>query len=164
MNNSSENTPEMIQPTTAAPNSAPESAQTAVAPATTPFIDPKLISAIIMVESSDEQHPNGNDNAEGDMGLANHAYGCMQIRQGVCDDVNNHFGTHYTSEQCLGNRNLSIQLFCQYYIVHNTLITDEDRAKGWNGGSGWKKLYGKPGYERYTKNLDDYWTKIQKYL
>lgn len=127
-------------------------------PIVLPFIDPKLVQAIIEVES------DGNDNAIGDLHLTDHAYGCMQIRQGVVDICNIHLGTHYKSQDCLGNRNLSITLFTEYFHIFTGLTTDEDRAKAWNGGAGWKQYYGKPNYEKYTENLNDYWTKVQKYL
>lgn len=122
------------------------------------FGDNALLNATIEVESG------GNDNAIGDLTLTNHAYGCLQTRQGVVDDVNKYLGTNYKAQDCHGNRNLSILIYNTYWKVHTALVTYEDRAKGWNGGPGWKSLYGKPGHETYTKNLDIYWEKIQRYL
>lgn len=114
-----------------------------------------LIDAMIQVES------RGDDNAEGDKTLTNHAYGCLQIRQGVVDTVNAFLKTNYKAQDCLGNRALSILIFNTYWMVYTLLVTDEDRAKAWNGGPGWKSQYGKPGYETYTSNLNTYWTKVQ---
>jgi hypothetical protein len=112
----------------------------------------------MMVESG------GDDNAEGDKTLAAHAYGCLQIRQGVCDSVNAKFGTTYVSQDCLGNRKVSTDIWNKYWQVFTFLVSDEDRAKGWNGGPYWKRIYNAPGYEKYSANIDEYWIKVQKYL
>lgn len=117
-----------------------------------------LLDVIIKVES------NGNDFVEGDLTLTNHAYGCLQIRQGVCDDINQKFGTTYKARDCLGNRALSIEIWNKYWLVYPEKITDEDKSKTWNGGPGWKQFYGKPGKEAYTKNLDIYWGKVKSLL
>jgi len=119
---------------------------------------PSLLDVLIKVES------NGDDNAIGDLTLVNKAYGCLQIRQGVCDDVNRKFGTKYKAQDCLGNRAVSIDIWNKYWIVYADKITDEDKAKTWNGGPGWKQFYGKPGKEQYTKNLDIYWGKVKSLL
>lgn len=116
------------------------------------------LEATIQVESG------GDDNAIGDKNLTNHAYGCLQIRQGVCDTVNTHYGTTYKAQDCLGNRQVSIDIWNKYWPLFPALVTDEDKAKAWNGGPGWKLYYGKQGYEKYTANLDIYWSKINKYL
>ena len=132
-----------------------------VAPPTPPSreIDyPILFNAIMMVESG------GDDNAEGDKTLANHAYGCLQIRQGVCDQVNAKFGIDYISSDCLGQRGNSIDIWNKYWKIFTFLATDEDKAKGWNGGPYWKNIYDKPGYNQYSENINNYWTKVQKYL
>lgn len=117
-----------------------------------------LLNAIIQVESG------GDDNAEGDLHLENHAYGCLQIRQGVCDDVNTKFNTIYKSQDCLGNRAVSVDIWNKYWQVFTFLISDEDRAKAWNGGAYWQKIYKTPGHEEYSANIDEYWIKVQKYL
>ena len=117
-----------------------------------------LIQAIIQVES------NGNDNAIGDLGLKHPAYGCMQIRQPLVIDVNRKFGTNYNAKDCLGNRALSIELFNKYFEIYSHNKTDEHKARAWNGGGNFHLLYGKKGYEKYSKNLDDYWGKVSKIL
>lgn len=117
-----------------------------------------LRDVLIKIES------NGDDNAIGDLTLKNKAYGCLQIRQGVCDDINKKFGTKYKAQDCLGNRLKSLEIWDKYWLVYPEKTTDEDRAKTWNGGPAWKKYYGKPGYEKYTKNLDTYYTKVKKLL
>lgn len=59
-------------------------------PQATPSLgDEKLIAALIQVESQ------SNDRAIGDKNLADHAYGCLQIRKPGCDDVSR--GTPRTS-------------------------------------------------------------------
>lgn len=121
-----------------------------------------LVGALIEVESQ------GNDEAEGDLTLKDHAYGCLQIRQGVCDDVNRYFGTTYRAEDCLGHRSVSLDIFEKYWQVYPTIVTNEDRSRTWNGGPGWKKIYWKTNKTAsellYCKNLDAYWTKVKALL
>ncbi len=113
-----------------------------------------LVQAMIHVESQ------GNDYAVGDLNLKDHAYGCLQIRQGVVDQVNAKYGTKYRSQDCLGNRYLSLGIFDNYWKIFTDMDTDEERARAWNGGPGWKNIYKKPGYETYSKNIDAYWSKV----
>lgn len=87
----------------------------------------------------------GNDWAIGDKRLKNKAYGPLQIRQPVCDDVNRRFGTRYRAQDCLGNRALSIKVARLYWSIYATRKrlgrepTTLDRAGIWNGGpNGWK--------------------------
>ena len=117
-----------------------------------------LLHAQIQVESQ------GNDYAIGDKNLVDHAYGCLQIRQGVMDTYNKVKGTSFKSSACLGNRNLSVDVWTTYWTVYKTMVTDKDKAFAWNGGPGWRQFYGKLGRESYTKNLDMYWSKIQTML
>ena len=117
-----------------------------------------LIDAIIQVESG------GDINAVGDKHLKDWAYGCMQIRQPMVDDVNKRFLSKYKAQDCLGNKALSIDIFNKYFEIYNFNKTDEARARAWNGGAGWKSIYGKKGYEKYSKNIDDYWAKIKVLL
>lgn len=117
-----------------------------------------LMDAIIQTESG------GNDYARGDLALAQPAYGCMQIRQGVVDQVNSKLGTSHKSIECLGNRALSILIWNTYWTIFTQFVTDEDKAKAWNGGPGWKSLYGHPGHESYTHNLNLYWATVEKFI
>lgn len=117
-----------------------------------------LIQAIIQVESG------GYINAIGDKHLKDKAYGPLQIRQPAVDDVNRSEGTSYKAEDMLGNQELSIWVFKKYMDIYAQNKTDEEKAKAWNGGGGWKSIYGKPGYENYSKSLDAYWQKVQKAL
>jgi hypothetical protein len=118
-----------------------------------------LINAMIQVESG------GNDNVIGDVTLADKAYGCLQIRQGVVDSVNGVLGTNYKSQDCLGNRNLSVLIFTTYFSkCYPDMVTDQDKAFAWNGGPGWRKLYSKPGYSTYTAELNAYWAKVAAVL
>lgn len=117
-----------------------------------------LIDALIQVESS------GNLFAIGDVTLADKAYGCLQIRKGVCTDVNKKYGTSYKPQDTLGNKELSIDLFNKYFTIYTQNDTDEEKARAWNGGGNYQKIYNKKGYEKYSKQLDDYWAKVKKLL
>lgn len=124
------------------------------------FVTPKtLLDAIIQVESG------GDDFAEGDKNLVNHAYGCLQIRQGVCDDVNSFYGTSFIAQDCIGKRSVSIDIWNKYWKVYPLIVSPEDRARTWNGGPRWKKIYFKPNKTplelAYCKNLDIYWNKVK---
>ena len=99
-----------------------------------------LILALIAVESG------GKDNAIGDKHLAQKAYGCLQIRQPVCNDYNKAHGTKHQAKDCLGNRELSVKI-CRWYLEHwcnperlgrNPLLNDYLMI--WRGGpNGWKQ-------------------------
>lgn len=112
----------------------------------------QLIATLIKIESV------GKDNAIGDLNLKHRAYGPLQIRQPVCDDVNKRFGTHYRAEQCLGNRTLSLEIFRRYMDIYATpqklghQPTEEDFARIWNGGP--------QGY-RLT-STQKYWEKVRR--
>lgn len=120
----------------------------------TPQPKMKLVDALIQIESQ------GNDNAIGDKHLTDKAYGCLQIRKPCVDDVNKVFGTNYKAEDCLGNRQKSLYIFDRYmelYAVERKLgrpVTDEDRARIWNGGP--------TGYKR--DSTIPYWEKAEKLL
>lgn len=113
-----------------------------------------LHEALIQVESS------GNDNAVGDLGLLHKAYGCLQIRQPVCLDVNRVYGTHLNAEDMIGNRELSLTTFEQYMAIYATekrlgrAPTDQDKARIWNGG---------PNGYRLAATLV-YWAKVKELL
>lgn len=108
-----------------------------------------LIEAIIQVESS------GNDNAIGDKLLKYPAYGPMQIRQPVCIDVNKKFSTNYKAIDCLGNRNLSIDIWNKYQSIYNPQGSNEEKSRTWNGGPGWKLR---------PHLTDEYWNKVKNLL
>jgi hypothetical protein len=110
----------------------------------------ELIKALIHVESK------GNDNAVGDTNLRNQAYGCLQIRQPACDDVNRVYGTNYQAKMCLGDRDLSIKickLYMDIYATEKRLgeVTNEKMARIWNGGPN--------GYK--NKRTEPYWEKVR---
>lgn len=103
-------------------------------------LDTLIIKGLIPVES------NGNDNAIGDLHLSQKAYGPLQIREPVCIDVNRKYGTNYKATDMLGNRPLSIDVCKKYLGIYATEkaigrpVTDQDRARIWNGGpTGWKR-------------------------
>ncbi len=114
----------------------------------------ELVDALIKVESG------GNDNAIGDKHLTDKAYGCLQIRKPCLTDVNRANGTNYIPEQMLGNRQLSLWVFSKYMELYATeaklgrMVTDEDRARIWNGGP--------TGYRR--DSTIPYWNKVKKLL
>lgn len=111
-----------------------------------------LQQALIQVESG------GDDNAVGDKNLANHAYGCLQIREPVCIDVNRVYGTEHHAQDMLGNRSLSLETFERYMAIYATqkrlgrAPTDQDRARIWNGGPNGYRLAATLGY----------WAKVQR--
>lgn len=107
----------------------------------------------------------GDVNAHGDQHLTDHAYGPMQIRQPVCDDVNAAFGTHFRAEDMLGYTAKSLAVFWLYQSIYATtarlgrLPTNEDRARIWNGGpSAWS-----PTSKLYVATTE-YWNKVRRYL
>lgn len=123
-------------------------------------MNPKLIAGIIRVESASQKFPNGDDNAIGDRELKYPAYGPMQIRQPVCDDVNRVYATKRRAQDMLGDRPLSIDTFNKYTGIYATfqhlghMPTEEDLARIWNGG---------PNGPFETSTLD-YWAKVQKMM
>jgi len=127
---------------------------TAAAPAKEVCTVDQLIVAIAYKESS------GCDVAIGDRALRNKAYGYLQIRQPVCDDVNRRFGTQYCATDCQGNRTLSIDVFHKYQSIYATKErlgrepTAEDMARIWNGGpDGWHK-----------SSTVTYWQQVRSHL
>ncbi len=113
--------------------------------------------AILQVESE------GDDNAHGDKNLPQQAYGPLQIRQPVCDDVNKAYGTHFAASDMLGRRSRSLAIFWLYMSIHATSVqlgrpvTDEDRARIWNGGpSAWDTS------SRMHAATDAYWAHVQR--
>lgn len=119
-----------------------------------PLITDKIINAVIMQES------RGDDHAIGDLHLAAKAYGPMQIRQPVCDDVNRVWGTNLTAQMMCGNRQLSIATFVKYIKIYATSKqlgrqpTTEDICRIWNGGP--------LGYRKDSTLT--YWQEIQRFL
>ncbi len=114
----------------------------------------QLIPALIQVESG------GNNWQIGDKNRIWKAYGCLQIREAVCIDVNRRWHTHYRASDCYGNRSLSILICLRYFRLYDTARvvghqpTLEDLARMWNGGPyGFKK--------RCTLS---YWRKVEKVL
>lgn len=100
----------------------------------------QIITSLIEIES------RGDLNAIGDRSLKYPAYGILQIRQPLVEDVNRVNGTAYKAEDCLGNRELSVWMFERYmdiYAIEKRLgrpVTPTDKARIWQGGpSGWKK-------------------------
>lgn len=115
---------------------------------------PGLLGALIKVESG------GNDDAVGDNGLHNKAYGALQIRRPYMDDVNRVFGSKNNPQECLGNRDLSVLTLNRYMSIYATEKrlghyppTAQDIARIHNGGP--------MGY-RNSKTIM-YWDKVKKF-
>lgn len=116
-----------------------------------------LEKAIMQVESG------GKLDAIGDKHLVNKAYGPLQIRKLCVEDVNQILGTKYKAQDCLNNLDLSIAIFRAYMarwanerrIVRTKPgVTDQDRARIWNGGPrGWMK-----------PSTEAYWEKVERLL
>ena len=95
-----------------------------------------LIDRLVAVESG------GRTNVVGDGGKA---FGPLQIHQGVLDDYKRWTGKTVTLAEC---RSLQVSRgVCAAYLAHYATearigrpVTDEDRARIWNGGpDGWRK-------------------------
>jgi len=94
-----------------------------------------LAAALIMVESG------GNDRAIGDGG---NALGALQVHREVVKDVNRVYGTRYTHRQ-MYDRRKAVDVMNRYLWLYahpkrlGRRVTDEDRARIWNGGPmGWR--------------------------
>lgn len=112
--------------------------------------EPKLVSALIQVESS------GRDNVVGDAGQA---YGPLQIHQEMVDDVNRLYGTSYTHRDMF-NRAKAVDVCHKYLDFYGSEKrlgrppTPQDHARIWNGGpAGWKR-----------KATQGYWAKVRRHL
>lgn len=94
----------------------------------------------------------------GDKHLRNKAYGPLQVRKPVLDEVNPILKTHYTPEQMNGNKELSVKVWKTYVQLWATpkrldhKPTLEEVSRIWNGGpNGYKK-----------QSTIPYWNKTQK--
>lgn len=109
-----------------------------------------LLAALIAVESG------GDAAAIGDGGRS---VGILQISAAVVEDVNRIAGTSYTLADRL-NTTHAVRM-CQIYLGHYATakrlgrpVTDEDRARIWNGGpNGWRKAATVP-----------YWAKVRAWM
>lgn len=108
----------------------------------------QVIEGILVRESTDRDHPNGNDYAIGDNGQA---YGALQIWPGVLEDVRRATGRRISQQELLGNRELSIWVFWEYMKLYarsdrfGRHVRAVDMARIWNAGpNGWKRSAGIP--------------------
>lgn len=115
---------------------------------------PIKVSDVIIQNESE-----GDAGVTGDLDIPLHAYGCMQIRQPVCDDVNKHFGTAYEAVSMLGIAALadSIDCFNKYMEIYCSspvvgISVDEQQARCWNSGPNWQN-------EMAATN--EYWARYQ---
>ena len=88
-----------------------------------------------------------------------HAYGCVQIRQCVIDDVNNHYHLQYRLVEAL-DREVAKQIMVHYLMIYATEArlhhppTYQDCARIWRGGPN--------GYRKNWTLL--YWHRVQSRL
>lgn len=108
-----------------------------------------LVAALIAVESG------GNDHARGRHGEV----GALQVTPAVVADVNRAFGTRYTLRR-MTNRADAVAVFDRYLWIYATQsrlgrpVTDEDRARIWNGGpNGWRRSATMPYLRRYRQQI-----------
>lgn len=113
-------------------------------------VSDRLIDALARVES------NNNPDAVGDNGKA---YGLLQIWAGVVTDVNRVYGTSYVHADAFDAA--KARDICRKYLDHYATekrlgrpVTDEDRARIWNGG---------PTGHRKSATLK-YWAKVKRVL
>lgn len=107
-----------------------------------------LLKALIYVESSnsDKAYNESED-----------AVGCLQIRRLMVRDINRILKLQGSKQKFKmrdrWDRDKSIQMF-NIYCEHYNIITNEDRARCWNGGpKGFKK-----------RSTDKYWKKVLYFL
>jgi len=112
-----------------------------------------LMTAIMTVETGGEKDPC---HGVGRDGLS---FGRMQITDVCREDVNRICGTNFVRDDCF-DLDKSKWLFRRYighYATKEKLgreVTDEDRARIWNGGpNGWKHSCTRGYWERVKKAL-----------
>jgi hypothetical protein len=109
-----------------------------------------LIAAIEQIEST------GNPNAVGDNGAA---YGILQIHRGVVEDVNRVYHLKWEHRDMFKPvyARMVFHRYMEIYCTEKRLgrpVTDEDRARIWNGGpNGWEK-----------KRTVNYWLRVKNVL
>ncbi len=108
-----------------------------------------LAAALIAIESS------GNDHARGARGEV----GALQVRAAVVEDVNRAFGTRYTLRG-MTNRAQAVAVLNRYLWIYATPdrigrpVTNEDRARIWNGGpNGWRRKSTLPYLRRFREQI-----------
>lgn len=108
-----------------------------------------LIAAIMAIESG------GNNQARGRHGEV----GALQVTPAVVADVNRYYGTKYTLRR-MTNRADAVAVFDRYLWIYATParigrpVTDEDRARIWNGGpNGWRMKSTLPYLRRYRQQI-----------
>lgn len=106
-----------------------------------------LIKAISMVESA------------GKVNVINHkekAYGHLQIRSCVIEDVNHYFNTNYKITCALDSLK-SIDIFMKYQYIYNREFNLEKASRIWNGGP---KGMNKKVTEKYWEKVMNNYNKI----
>lgn len=87
------------------------------------------------------------------------AYGSLQIRKDVLEDVNHRYGTKITLQDCAKSQEVSKQVCMKYIKMYKQDTSYEAASKCWNGGPEWKHKKNQP-----LHNINDYWSKVQKRL
>lgn len=108
-----------------------------------------LLAAVMMTES-------GGRNITGDGGRA---VGPLQVHAAAVADVNRAFGTRYTHRD-MADRAKAAAVFDAYLWLYaqpsriGRAVTNEDRARIWNGGpQGWRR-----------KATTGYWAKVKAWM
>ena len=101
---------------------------------------PSEQECLVWVDTLIENESSGDAMMIGDNDRTNKAYGPLQVRKTVVDDVNKQFHWHYRAEECLGNLGLSFKIFYAYQSIWATedkighKVTMRDMFRIWNGG------------------------------
>jgi hypothetical protein len=108
-----------------------------------------LAAALIAIESG------GNDYARGSSGEV----GALQVTAAVVSDVNRAFGARHRLSR-MTNRVEAVQILNRYLAIYATptrigrQVTDEDRARIWNGGpDGWRMKSTLPYLRRFREQI-----------
>lgn len=98
------------------------------------ILDVNALPEEILIDAMMQKESKKNPFALGDKKIKDHAYGILQIRQPVLDDVNRVYGTHYTNLQCYDVAT-SVEIFHKYIAIWKKPgMKNGDMACIWNGG------------------------------
>ena len=109
-----------------------------------------ILTATICAMMTVESH--GDINAVGDGGKS---IGCLQISQGVLDDVNTAYHTAYTMDDA--KNWFAAMIICRKYLTHycGVSASAEVYAKTWNGGpKGAERACTQPYWERVKSEIE----------
>ncbi len=90
------------------------------------------------------------------------AFGVLQIRKCVIDDVNFFYNTNYKHSDAF-DYDKSIDIFWKYQRIWNNLNTPESYARIWNGGPSGMKKRATLKYWGEVKNRIEFFRKVSTY-